>query len=57
VLAGGQDQIVPVASSRLVADSIPGARFAIDPESGHTVRSSFTGYDELVEAFLADGDA
>jgi pimeloyl-ACP methyl ester carboxylesterase len=57
VLAGGQDQIVPVASSRLVADSIPGARFAIDPESGHTVRSSFTGYDELVEVFLADGDA
>jgi hypothetical protein len=25
-----------------------------DPESGHTVRSSFRGYDDLVEAFLAE---
>jgi pimeloyl-ACP methyl ester carboxylesterase len=56
ILAGGQDQVVPAASSRLVADRIPGARFEIDPESGHTVRSSFRGYDDQVEAFLAAGD-
>jgi pimeloyl-ACP methyl ester carboxylesterase len=56
VLAGGLDQVVPLASSRLVAERIPGARLEVDPESGHTVRSSFRGYDELVEAFLAAGD-
>jgi pimeloyl-ACP methyl ester carboxylesterase len=56
VLAGGQDQVVPLASTRLVAERIPGARFEVDPECGHTVRSSFRGYDELVEAFLAEGD-
>ncbi len=56
VIAGGQDQVVPLASSQLVADHIPGARFAVDPACGHTVRSSFRGYDELVEAFLAEGD-
>jgi Predicted hydrolases or acyltransferases (alpha/beta hydrolase superfamily) len=56
VLAGGQDQIVPLASTRLVAESIPAARLEVDPDCGHTVRSSFTGYDELVEAFLAEGD-
>jgi pimeloyl-ACP methyl ester carboxylesterase len=56
VLAGGRDQVVPPASSRLVAERIAGARFELDPECGHTVRSSFRGYDELVEAFLAEGD-
>jgi len=56
VLAGGQDQVVPPEGSRLVAERIPGARFEEDPESGHTVRSSFRGYDQLVEAFLAEGD-
>jgi pimeloyl-ACP methyl ester carboxylesterase len=56
VLAGGQDQVVPLASTQLVAERIPGARMEIDPESGHTVRTSFRGYDELVEAFLAEGD-
>lgn len=56
VLAGGQDQIVPLASTQLVASSIPGARLQVDSDCGHTVRSSFTGYDELVEAFLAEGD-
>lgn len=56
VLAGGQDQVVPLASTRLVAERIPAARLEIDPESGHTVRGSFRGYDELVEAFLAEGD-
>lgn len=54
VLAGAQDQIVPLASTRLVAESIPGARLEVDPDCGHTVRSSFTGYDALVEAFLTD---
>lgn len=57
VLAGGRDQVVPLPSTRLVAERIPGARLEVDPESGHTVRSSFDGYHELVEAFLAEGDA
>jgi pimeloyl-ACP methyl ester carboxylesterase len=56
VLAGGQDQVVPLASTRLVAERIPGARLEVDPEGGHTVRASFRGYDQLVEAFLAEGD-
>jgi pimeloyl-ACP methyl ester carboxylesterase len=56
VLAGGQDQVVPLASTQLVAERIPGARLEVDPESGHTVRTSFRGYDQLVEAFLAEGD-
>jgi pimeloyl-ACP methyl ester carboxylesterase len=56
VLAGGKDQVVPPDQSRRVAELIPGARFEIDPECGHTVRSSFRGYDDLVETFLAQGD-
>ena len=56
VLAGGEDQVVPVDVTRAVAERIPGARFEVDPESGHTVRSSFAGYEELVESFLAEGD-
>lgn len=56
VLAGAQDQVVPLASTRMVAERIAGARFEVDPECGHTVRTSFRGYDELVEAFLAEGD-
>ena len=55
VLAGELDQVVPMASSQLVAKTIPGARLVTDPESGHTVRSSFRGYDALVEEFLAQG--
>jgi pimeloyl-ACP methyl ester carboxylesterase len=56
VLAGGRDQVVPTERTRQVAESIPGARFELDLDSGHTVRQSFRGYDELVEAFLAQGD-
>jgi pimeloyl-ACP methyl ester carboxylesterase len=56
VLAGGRDQVVPPEVTRQVADLIPGARFELDPGCGHTVRTSFAGYAELVEAFLADGD-
>lgn len=56
VLAGEQDQVVPLASTQLVAERIPGAHLVTDPECGHTVRSSFRGYDDLVEPFLADGD-
>ena len=56
VLAGEQDQVVPLASTQLVVDRIPGAHLVTDPECGHTVRSSFRRYDELVEAFLAEGD-
>jgi pimeloyl-ACP methyl ester carboxylesterase len=56
VLAGGQDQVVEPERTRQVAAAIPGARFELDPNSGHTVRSSFEGYDKLVEAFLAEGD-
>ena len=56
VLAGGQDQVVPLASTQMVAEAIPGARFEVDPECGHTVRTLFRGYDEIVEAFLAEGD-
>jgi len=54
VLAGELDQVVPLASTQLVAERIPGAHLITDPESGHTVRSSFRGYDALVESFLAD---
>jgi pimeloyl-ACP methyl ester carboxylesterase len=57
VLIGGGDRVVPPASSRLVAERLPNARIEVDPESGHTVRVSFRGYDALVEAFLAEGDA
>ncbi len=56
VLAGEQDQVVPVAATRLVAESIPGARFVSDPACGHTVRTSMGGYDRTVEAFLGEGD-
>jgi pimeloyl-ACP methyl ester carboxylesterase len=56
VLAGGQDQVVPLASTQMVAEGIPGARFEVDPECGHTVRTLFRGYDEIVEAFLGEGD-
>jgi pimeloyl-ACP methyl ester carboxylesterase len=55
VLAGEQDQVVPLASTQLVAEHIPGAHLITDPQCGHTVRSSFRGYDDLVESFLADG--
>jgi pimeloyl-ACP methyl ester carboxylesterase len=56
VLAGAQDQVVPLASTQMVAESIAGARFEVDPECGHTVRTTFRGYDEIVEAFLGEGD-
>lgn len=56
VLAGELDQVVPLASTQLVAERIPGANLITDPECGHTVRSSFRGYDDLVESFLAEGD-
>jgi len=56
VLGGGLDQVVPPEATRQVAEHIPGARLEVDPECGHTVRSSMRGYDELVEAFLAEGD-
>ena len=56
VLAGEQDQVVPLASTQLVAEGIPGAHLVTDPECGHTVRTSFRRYDELVESFLAEGD-
>jgi len=56
VLAGGKDQVVPPDATRQVADGIRGARFELDPECGHTVRTSFRGYQDLVEGFLAEGD-
>ena len=56
VLAGGQDQVVPLASTQFVAERIPGARIAVDEECGHALRTTFRGYDEMVEAFLAEGD-
>jgi pimeloyl-ACP methyl ester carboxylesterase len=56
VIGGGRDQVVPPEATRLVAERIPGARLELDEECGHTVRSSFRGYAELVEAFLAEGD-
>lgn len=56
ILAGEQDQVVPLASSVAVAERIPGARLVTDPECGHTVRASFRDYDAIVEAFLAEGD-
>ncbi|MGH2463684.1 MAG: alpha/beta fold hydrolase [Candidatus Limnocylindria bacterium] len=56
VLAGGRDRVVPLAASRLVAERIPGARLEVDPACGHTVRASFRGYHDLVEAFVAEDD-
>ena len=56
ILAGEMDQVVPLASTQLVAERIPGALLVTDPDCGHTVRSSFTGYDRLVEGFLEEGD-
>ena len=56
VLAGELDQVVPLPSTQLVAERIPGATLVTDPECGHTIRSSFRGYDELVMSFLAEGD-
>ena len=55
VLAGELDQVVPFAATRQVAERIPGAHLITDPECGHTVRSSFRGYDDLVESFLVEG--
>jgi len=57
VLAGELDQVVPLTSTQLVAERIPNAHLITDPECGHTVRSSFRGYDDLVDSFLAEGDA
>ncbi len=57
VLAGGRDQVVPTPATRLVADSLPNALLMVDEDCGHTVRSNFSGYDDLVERFLAEGDA
>jgi pimeloyl-ACP methyl ester carboxylesterase len=54
VLAGELDQVVPLAATQLVAERIPGAVLVTDPECGHTVRSSFRGYDDLVESFLSE---
>lgn len=56
VLSGELDQVVPTDATRLVAEHIRGAQFVSDPQCGHTVRSSFAGYDELVESFLAESD-
>jgi pimeloyl-ACP methyl ester carboxylesterase len=56
VLAGEQDRVVPPDATRLVAERLPEATLVTDPECGHTVRSSFRRYDEIVEAFLAEGD-
>ena len=56
LLAGELDQVVPSASTQLVADRLPNAVLVTDPHCGHTVRSSFTAYDTLVERFLAEGD-
>jgi pimeloyl-ACP methyl ester carboxylesterase len=57
LLAGGRDQVVPEAATRFVAEHLPDARLEVDLDCGHTVRSSFGGYHDLVEAFLAEGDA
>ncbi len=56
VLSGALDQVVPTEATQLVAERIPGARLQVDDACGHTVRSSFEGYDDLVERFLAEGD-
>jgi len=56
ILAGAQDQVVPLASTRQVAAAIPGARLEVDANCGHAVRSDFVGYHDLVEAFLSEGD-
>jgi pimeloyl-ACP methyl ester carboxylesterase len=35
VVAGAQDQLIPVAQSRTMAAAIPGAQFTVIPEAGH----------------------
>lgn len=52
VLAGGRDAVVPLEATRAVARGIRDARLEVDPECGHAVRTSFSGYDRLVEDFL-----
>ena len=56
ILAGEMDQVVPLASTQLVAERIPDALLVTDSGCGHTVRSSFAGYGRLVESFLVEGD-
>ena len=56
ILAGEMDQVVPLASTQLVAERLPNALLVTDPDCGHTIRSSFGSYDLLVEDFLAEGD-
>jgi pimeloyl-ACP methyl ester carboxylesterase len=56
VIGAAHDQVVPLASTRQVADAIRGARLVVDAEGGHAVRSGFAAYDEVVESFLAEGD-
>jgi pimeloyl-ACP methyl ester carboxylesterase len=56
ILAGEQDQVVPLSSTEQVVAGIRGAHLVTDPACGHTVRASFRRYDEIVDAFLAEGD-
>lgn len=53
VLAGGEDTGTPVAASRLVAESIPGARFEIIPAASHLAcLEQPEAFNRLLQEFL-----
>jgi pimeloyl-ACP methyl ester carboxylesterase len=55
VLVGEHDAVCPPAESRLIADAVPGARYAEIPDAGHlSNQESPEAFAESVRAFLAE---
>jgi len=55
VVAGDRDQTVPLAAARALHAAIPGACFALVPDSGHATPYDQTEtFNQLVLAFLAE---
>ena len=58
VVAGGQDQVVPIAESRGMADAIPNAQFVEIADAGHLVpMESPDAFDAALIDFLGNLDA
>lgn len=58
VIAGEEDRLIPSAASRLTADLVPGARFAVIPGGGHiSSLDSPAEFNQLLLGFLASLDA